>query len=218
MFPIHRVKYKRGMVFLSSIFFCALITALSNLAIALFYVKDVYLADPSGTMSMIEDPLALAIEISTLINMNLVLGYLATGAVFGALAGVVLGFVICFTRCRLEARRCENAEDIRASLSPVRHIIADGYAVASEKIPSTGSSKSKGTLFLTDTTLEFYDRDYTTAQKNFLIKLSDITSVRATTCLLCNNKITVVTTKASYTFMVPIGTAKDWKKFIKAAI
>ena len=217
-FNIYRVKYKKRCVFLSAVFFGVLISALVNLIIAIVSAKDVYLSDNVHKFDIVKDPLSFAMELSTVIDLKSVAGYFITGAAIGAIAGIVLAILVCLIRSAAENRRSENAEDIRACLDPVRSVVADGYVVASKKIPSINNSKNKGTLLLTESTLEFYDKDYTAAQKNFLLKLSDVISVRSKSSLLFNNKIIIMTTKASYTFRVPIGTAREWKRMIKAAI
>ena len=215
---IHRVKYKKSMVISSSLLFSALISALVNVALGMFYVKDVYIGDTASTLDFASDPLSFVMNLKAVIDISVLLEYVISGAVIGLGVGLVLAALICLFRSGAERRRDASAEDIRACLEPVRPIIADGSAVATKTIPATNGSRRRGTLMLTESTLEFYDKDYTSAQRNFLIKLSDVVSVRSTTCLLSNNKITVSTTKASYTFRVPIGTARSWKKYIKAAI
>lgn len=217
-YTIHRVKHKKSWIINSAIVFSVIISAIVNIAMSLFSIKDVYMGDTSGKVDLVKDPFSFVLDLEAVVDMTAVVEYLISGVILGLIIGVVLGVLVCAIRAIAERRRNNNAEDIRACLEPVRPIIADGYAVAAKRIPTASGKKSSGTLVLTQSTLEFYDKDYTAAQKNFLLKLSDITSVRATSCLLANNKITVMTTKASYTFRVPIGTAGDWKRYIKAAM
>lgn len=207
-----RLKFSKGKVLLSALVFGALLGALGNL-ISAFATKKVYTIAPSGTVALKD--FEFSINYASKLDLGQILNYALTGVVFGVVAGLVLAIFAWIFRACAEKRRNKAAEDVRASLEPVRHIVTDGYAIAAKKIPAAGAdAKKKGTLILTNTTLEFYNINYTKADKNFLIKLSDVISVRAKTCLLANNKIIVNTSRASYTFRVPIGTAKKWKKRI----
>ncbi|MBQ7386964.1 MAG: hypothetical protein IJW03_02235 [Clostridia bacterium] len=210
-----RLKFSKLAVLVSCLVFGVLIGALANLAMAFISSSDeLYSVIPSGAISF--DANGFALDYRATLDVQAALGYILSGALLGAAVGAVLAIVLWIGRSVAENNRSKKAEDVRASLEPVRHILTDGYAIATKKIPATKAENKKkmGTLLLTNTTLEFYNGNYTKAEKNFLLKLTDVISVRSKNCLLANNKIIVTTSKASYTFRVPMGTANTWKKRI----
>lgn len=142
-------------------------------------------------------------------------------ASLGALCGIILGIIIsaisCGAKKRKENKRFDSFESVRISLNSVRLILVESAASVKANPASyflaSAPKRQKGSLFLTMSSLEFYDNSFLTPCRNFLIKLSDIHYAKTKG----KDKLLVETAKGTYVFKVPAGKAKFWKKTLNHA-
>ena len=148
--------------------------------------------------------------------IGIIMRFVSLGALAGAILGIIIAAIACASKKKAENKRFEAFESVRVSLNSTRLILAEsGAAVKDNPAASFLASaprRQKGTLFLTMSSLEFYDNSFLTPHNNFLIKFSDIycATTRA-------DKLYVETAKGIFKFKVPAGKARFWKKAINHA-
>lgn len=106
---------------------------------------------------------------------------------------------------------------VRINLSAKRKtLICESMATVNDENSSDylGIDKVReGRIFLTEQALEFYDTDFTTTYKNFVLPLNTILSLDIDGTMQ-NNKITVRSNVGRYDFTVPDGSADKWRSQI----
>lgn len=144
-------------------------------------------------------------EIDLSINYNATI--LLTGAGIGALVGILLGIIISITGSARDKSSQNYFTVPRDGISKARG------GIICESRAKNKNSKRNGRLYLTSQTLEFYAEDYKNAANNHLINLSEIRNVE----VLSNSKIVVCANRKYITFVVPAGSANEWKAQIEKA-
>ena len=213
-----RLAFNAFIVLFSTALFFILIGALANLAIGFFDAGSIInsIAPSAGAASAAQGSL-ITFDPAFVINFDMVLQRGIDGALLGAVAGVIVGLILIGFHAIAEAASYKRFSSVRASLNMVRFVVCESSASVKD-VPAgifynDGGCK-KGNLFLTRSSLEFYDNDYLTPHRNFLVKLGDITVVESRGF----SKIRIYTSKGKYVFKVPVGKAKFWRKGLLHAI
>lgn len=122
---------------------------------------------------------------------------LIVGIVIGILSGILFSFWI-FLFCKIQEKQFDK---MRTAIAKERRIICDGGAT----VQGTG-----GWMFFTEHGIEFYPHKINFSQKELIIPLNMIKTVKTH-----KNQIIVDTTK-NLTFAIVVSHNKEWHKQIDA--
>ena len=215
-----RLKFNAFMVLTSCVIAFILIGALANLALGFFDADSLmYSIVPDGEakLDVLSEGSAFTLDFSFVLDVDAAIHRIIDGAVLGVVIGIIVGILCIVIKSVNEAAAYKRFKSVRASLNMVRFVVCESSASVKD-LPAgifynDGTSK-RGNLFLTRSSLEFYDNNYLIPHKNFLVKLVEITVVETRG----KSKIRIYTMKGKYTFKVPTGKAKFWKKCLLHAI
>ncbi len=220
-YKIKRIKYKPILVIIAFVLSFALIGALANMFLNFFNSESlIYSKAPNGEASfdVLTDGSVFSLDVDFVLDVDQLLRRAVDGAVLGIVLGLVLGIIACIIRSIAEASRYLRFRRVRHSLERARYVICESFVKVKDNpadiFYSDSDKKKKGTLFLTKRSLEFYDNNYLTPYRNFLVKLTDITVVESKGL----SKVYIYTAKGKYIFRVPVGRAKFWKRSLLHAI
>lgn len=216
-----RIKFNPVLVVLVCMLCFAIIVALANLALNFFDAKSlIYSESPNNDaqLGIFAEGFTLSFDLDFVLDLDEVLHRVADGAILGLVLGFVYGLVSCLIRALADAFRYSRFRRVRHSLEQARYIVCESFArVKDEPADIFYGDKSKnktGTLFLTKRSLEFYENQYLTPYRNFLVKLDDISVVEAKGL----RKVIIYTAKGKYIFRLPVGRALFWRRSILHAI
>ncbi len=184
-------------------------------AVVGFVTKDVYADAPDGAIEVTDGLLSFTNEYT--LDLSALTDHLLYGAVYGLAAGLVLGLLLIIVRAIAEGCRFRRVADVREVLNGARHIRTESFAKIKafpHGVSKVKKCRKKGTLFLTDVSLEFYGKKFKKAKNNHLIKLSAISFVQKKS----KKKLFVFTNEGKYVLRVQKGTAKRWKKALVRAV
>jgi hypothetical protein len=216
-----RIRFNGAIVVIMCMLCCALIAALANLVLKFFDANSlIYASSPNADASFnfLTEGFTFKFDVDFVLDLDEVIHRLADGAVLGFVIGIVLGILNCIVRALADAFRYRRFRRVRHSLERARYVVCESFATVKDNpadiFYDDKSKRKRGNLFLTKRSLEFYENQYLTPYRNFLVKLDDISVVEAKG--LC--KVVVYTAKGKYTFKAPIGRALFWKRSILHAI
>lgn len=148
--------------------------------------------------------------------IGVIMRFVSLGALAGTILGIIVSAIACAAKNKAENKRFEAFESVRVSLNATRLILSESAASVKDNpaasFLASAPRRQKGTLFLTMSSLEFYDKSFLTPHNNFLIKFSDIYCATSH-----GDRLNVETAKGIYKFKVPAGKARFWKKAINHA-
>ena len=216
-----RLKYRMIFVFMRLMCITAILVAVAN-AVLGFFMSETAITPPYPKADIVIDIFRVGLMFTFDFNFTADVGELVDRAFDGAALGFAIGFVHSIlswiVRAIAECFRVKRFKDVRGKLDATREIIWESFVRVKDKpanvFYSDWQKNKRGNLFLTYSSLEFYDNEYQTTHRNFLLKLRDITVVESKG----NRKLIVYTAKGRYLIKVPIGRAKFWKKALLHAI
>lgn len=216
-----RIKFNPVLVVLLCMLCFAIIVALANLVLNFFDAKSlIYAQSPNSDakFGIFAEGYTFALDLDFVLDLDELIHRVADGAILGLAIGFVYGLLSCMIRALADAFRYRRFRRVRHSLEQARYVVCESFArVKDEPADIFYGDKSKnktGTLFLTKRSLEFYENQYLTPYRNFLVKLDDISVVEAKGL----RKVIVYTAKGKYIFRLPIGRALFWRRSILHAI
>lgn len=142
------------------------------------------------------------------------------GLAAGVVLGLIIGIIAALSSRATDRSNANTLQPYKEVLNNVRPIICesrvyinDEYARSFLNERADHSFYKQGRLFLTDTTIEFYDLEAGTAYKNFVINLSDINFVGRSPM-----RLILETRSGEYKFHVPIGNSNQWRRQVLHAL
>ena len=148
------------------------------------------------------------------------LTHILIGVAGGAVLGLIIGIFAALSSKATDKTNAKTLQPYKEVLNSVRPIICesrayinDDYARSFLNERADASFYKQGRLFLTDTTVEFYDLDAGVAYKNFVINLSDINFVGRSPM-----RLILHTRSGEYKFHVPIGNSNQWRRQLLHAL
>ncbi len=220
-YKIKRVKFMPILVIISCVLCFALIGALANMFLNFFNAESlIYASSPNADASfdILSEGSVFSLDVDFILDVDQVLQRLVDGAVLGVVVGLVIGIIASIICAISEKKRYRRFARVRHSLERARYVICESFVKVKDNpadvFYADPDKKKKGTLFLTKRSLEFYDNNYLTPYRNFLVKLSDITVVESKGL----SKVVIYTAKGKYVFRVPKGRSKFWKRSLLHAI
>lgn len=208
-----RLRTKKLRTVIKGVISGSVLGVVANIVLG-FVTKGVYNVAPESAVEFTKD-LALKYATSGNVDVAKVIDLAVNGLAIGLVAGLALAIVLVIGRAIANKKRFKNVSPIREALDAARHIRCESYTkikALPKGADKVKKSHKKGNLFLTDCSIEFYNKKFRKAKKNFLIKLSDVSYVKRR-----GNKLHIYTGEGKYTFKVQAGTAKRWKKAILRA-
>ena len=138
----------------------------------------------------------------------------------GAVAGLIIGIIVALSSKSTDKSNAKTLQPYKEVLNSVRPIICESRVYINDEYSRNFLNEradiaiyKQGRLFLTDTTIEFYDLDAGTAYKNFVINLSDINFVGRSPM-----RLILQTRSGEYKFHVPIGNSNQWRRQVLHAL
>lgn len=149
--------------------------------------------------------------------------FLLIGLGGGFLLGLIVGLISKANSWAEDVTRHATGEEyfapVRSRLGQVRSIICEFRAFVVDNYAQTFLGEREdatwkiGRFFLTDSTLEFYDGNYRSGYRNFLINLHDICYVSRR-----SRRVIIYTRSGKYRIHVPIGTSADIRRELLTAM
>ena len=216
-----RIRFNPYIVIIMCMLSCALILGLANLVLKFFDANSlIYASVPNAdaTFKFLTEGFTFSLDVDFVLDLDEVIHRLADGAVLGFAVGFALGLLNCIVRALADAFRYGRFRRVRHSLERVRYVVCESFVTVKDNpadiFYDDKRKRKRGNLFLTKRSLEFYENQYLTPYRNFLVKLDDISVVEVKGL----RKVIVYTAKGKYTFRTPLGKALFWKRSILHAI